>query len=137
MHFRPLLFITWGTGFGLLFQPGPASLGTLAFQATMPGLAEEIAYRGILPALLLGLTGRQAPDATPWTVVIATALLFGIWHGLRYMDGTFSFEPLAALTPLIGGIAAGGLRFKTGSLLIPVLGHALANVAFHMTGGLM
>lgn len=48
-------FIVWGAILGFVFQPGAASLETLAFQATMPGLAEEIVYRGVAPALLLGL----------------------------------------------------------------------------------
>ena len=49
---------------------------TLAFQATMPGLAEELVYRGILPALLLGLV-RHKPmeDGIPWAVVLATSVI--------------------------------------------------------------
>jgi len=43
------LFIVWGTCLGLLFKPGAPDLETLAFQATMPGIAEEIAFRGIAP----------------------------------------------------------------------------------------
>ena len=50
-----VLFIIWGTCLGLLFKPGAPDAETLAFQLTMPGLAEEIVYRGIAPALLLGL----------------------------------------------------------------------------------
>lgn len=37
---------------------------------------------------------------------------------------------------MIGSVAGGWLRFKTKSLLIPILGHSLANVAFHVAGGL-
>jgi uncharacterized protein len=130
-------FILWGTCLGLVFEPGRPSAETLAFQATMPGLAEEIAYRGIAPALLLGLLrGQSSGDDMPWSVILVTAMLFGIWHGLQYSAGRFTFEPLAALSPLCGGIAGGWLRFKTGSLLFPILGHGLANVAFHVAGGL-
>ncbi len=43
------LFIVWGFCLGLLFKPGAPDAETLAFQATMPGLVEEIAIRGSLP----------------------------------------------------------------------------------------
>jgi uncharacterized protein len=132
-----MLFIAWGACLGLLFKPSAPSTETLAFQATMPGLAEELIYRGILPALLLGLLNSRGPvEGIPWTVIIATSLLFGAWHGLRYFDGAFSFELLAALFPMLGSIAGGWLRFKTGSLVLPILGHNFANVAFHVAGGM-
>ena len=132
-----VFFAVWGTCLGLLFKPGQADLETLAFQATMPGIAEELVYRGIGPAILLGLIHRRAPiSGTPWAVILATSLVFGIWHGLRYSGGDFSFDPMSALIPLVGSIPGGWLRFRTGSLLVPVLGHAIANVAFHVAGGL-
>jgi membrane protease YdiL (CAAX protease family) len=104
----------------------------------MPGIAEELVYRGICPAILLGLIYRRAPrPGTPWSVILATAVVFGIWHGLRYSGGNVSFDPMSALIPLAGSIPGGWLRFKTGSLLVPVLGHGIANVAFHVAGGLV
>jgi membrane protease YdiL (CAAX protease family) len=131
------LFVVWGTCLGLLFKPGQADLETLAFQATMPGLAEELVYRGICPAILLGLIHRRAPESgTPWAVILATSIVFGIWHGLGYSGGSFAWDTMSALFPMVGSIAGGWLRFKTGSLLVPVLGHGIANVAFHVAGGL-
>ena len=41
------LFIVWGACLGLLFKPGAPDAETLTFQATMPGIAEEIAFRGV------------------------------------------------------------------------------------------
>lgn len=131
------LFIVWGASLGLLFKPGAAGAETLAFQATMPSLAEEIVYRGIVPVLLLGLINRKEPiDGIPWAVVLSTAAVFGIWHGLKYSGGSVSFDALSGLFPFIGSIAGGWLRFKTKSLLVPIAGHSLANVAFHVAGGL-
>lgn len=130
-------FVFWGLCLGFFFQPGIPNAETLAFQATMPGLAEELAYRGIAPALLLGLMGRKEPiDGIPWTVIFATAIVFGVWHGLNYSHGQFGFTVMAALFPFIGSIPGGWLRFKTGSLLFPILCHSIANVAFHVAGGL-
>lgn len=132
-----VLFVVWGACLGRLFQPGPADVETLAFQATMPGIAEELVYRGICPAILLGLIRRREPvEGIPWAVILATSVVFGIWHGLGYSGGSFHFDAMSAVVPLVGSIAGGWLRFKTGSLLVPVLGHGVANVAFHVAGGL-
>jgi len=132
-----VLFIAWGTCLGLLFKPGAPDAETLAFQVFMPGLSEELVYRGILPALLLGLIRGKGPiEGMPWVVILASSAVFGIWHGLSYSDGRFGFDVMSALFPFIGSIPGGWLRFKTGSLLIPVLVHGLANVAFHVAGGI-
>jgi membrane protease YdiL (CAAX protease family) len=131
-----LLFIVWGSCLGLLFKPGVPDMETLLFQASMPGLSEELVYRGIAPAILLGLFRQKQPvDGTPWLVILSTAVVFGAWHGLRYSNGSFGFDAMSALFPFIGSIPGGWLRFKTGSLLFPILAHSLANVAFHVAGG--
>ena len=127
------LSIPWGISLGLIFNPG-ISAETLAFQALMPGLAEELAVRGIAPALLLGLfRSKEPPQATPWAVVFITAIMFGVWHGLGYSDGSFTFELASFMLTFVGGIALGWLRFSSGSLLFPILVHGAANVAFHLT----
>lgn len=131
-------FIVWGTALGLLFQPGVADAETLAFQVSMPGLAEELVYRGIVPAVLLGaLWSRALPQSNYWPIIIGTAVAFGLWHSLGYSKGSFRFDAMSGLFPFIGSLAGGWLRFRTGSLLVPVLGHGLANLAFHLAGGLV
>src|SRR5688572_2646332 len=131
-----LFFIVWGASLGLLFKPGAPDAETIAFQALMPSLSEEIVYRGIAPALLLSLISRKDPiDGIPWAVVMSTSVVFGVLHGLKYSGGSFEFDTLSALFPFIGSIAGGWLRFKTKSLLVPVIGHSVANVAFHVAGG--
>ena len=132
------LFIVWGTCLGLLFKPGAPDAETLAFQATMPGLAEEIAFRGIAPAILLGLMNRKPHvDDIPWAVILVTSMLFGIWHSLSVSAGTVGFDLMSGLFPFIGSIPGGWLRFKTKSLLAPILIHSIANVAFHLAGFLV
>lgn len=130
-------FIVWGACLGLLFKPGPPDPETLAFQATMPGLAEELVYRGILPALLLWRMAKAGePEGMPWAVIVATALAFGVCHGLQFSGGRFGFDVMSALFPFLGSIPGGWLRFKTRSLVFPIAAHGLANVAFHMAGGI-
>ncbi len=130
-------FIAWGAALGLVFRPGEADAETLAFQVSMPGLAEELMVRGVIPALLLGaLWRRPLPDGRYWPVIVATSLIFGIWHSAGYSNGQFRFDLMSGLFPFIGSLAGGWLRFRTGSLLVPVLGHGLANLAFHVAGGL-
>jgi hypothetical protein len=75
--------------FGLYYFSGEASaavdLETVLFQATLPGLHEELLYRGVL----LGLLGawlvrpswRFAQVDFGWPAVI-TSLLFGLDHGI-------------------------------------------------------
>jgi membrane protease YdiL (CAAX protease family) len=131
-----LLFIVWGSCLGMLFKPGVPDTETLLFQATMPSLSEELVYRGIAPAILLGLFyGKRADYGMPWVVILSTAVAFGVWHGLKHSNGSLGFDAMSALFPFIGSIPGGWLRYKTGSLLFPVLAHSFANVAFHVAGG--
>lgn len=130
-------FILWGACLGLLFQPGAPDIETLAFQATMPGVSEELVYRGIAPAILMGaVLGNRSYGGMPWSVIIATAIVFGMWHSLGYSGGELRFNWMSGLFPFIGSVVGGWLRFKTGSLLVPILGHSFANVAFHLAGGI-
>lgn len=120
---------------GFVFDPGVPDAETVAFQLLMPGLAEEIAYRGIAPALLLGLIHRKPPvDGVPWAVVLITGIAFGLWHGIGYSDGALSFDVMPAVFPLVGGIAYGWLRFHSGSVLLPILAHGLGNTVFLLPG---
>lgn len=118
---------------GAAADPDPPTASTLAFQALMPGLAEEVTYRGIAPALLLNLMrGRSPPETVPWIVVLIAAVPYGVVHGLGYDEGAFSFMLGPAVYTLTGGIIYGWLRFYTGSLLLPFLAHSLGNATFHL-----
>lgn len=129
-----ILLVPLGVVLALAFGPDPPTAETIAFQLFMPGLAEELAFRGIAPALLLGLIhGRNPGPETPWVVVCLAAIPFGMIHGLGYSDGAYSFELVPAAWTFTGGIIYGWLRFSTGSLLFPLLAHGLTNVAFHLT----
>lgn len=115
-------------GIGATFGGGSFNAETLAFQLTMPGLAEELVYRGVFIALL----HRALPSVEGigrWWPVVVTAMAFGIWHGLSVDGGAITFDWLAASFPFIGGLAYGWLREHTGSLLFPVVAHNIGNTA--------
>jgi membrane protease YdiL (CAAX protease family) len=102
-------------------------------------LLEEVAFRGVLYALLARRLGLR------WAVV-ASSLLFGLWHvlpSLRLRDvnavvgGLFGPGPLgaaAAVAAAVAGTAAAGvvlceLRRRSGSLLAPFALHWSLNGA--------
>lgn len=125
--------IALGVVLGLVYKPEPPSAETLAFQLLMPGAAEELVYRGIAPALLLGLIrGKNPPQEIPWVVIAIAAVPYSLVHGLSYSDGAFAFDLSSALWTLSGGFVYGWLRFSTGSLLFPLIAHSFTNVAFQL-----
>jgi uncharacterized protein len=127
----PLILL--GVVLGLVYKPEPPSAETLAFQLLMPAAAEELVYRGIAPALLLGLIrGRNPPPEIPWVVIAIAAVPYSLVHGLSYADGAFAFDLSSALWTLSGGFVYGWLRFSTGSLLFPLIAHSFTNVAFQL-----
>lgn len=80
--------------------------------------AEEFLFRGVV---LLGLV--QFVSAPEWLAVIVAALLFGAAH----------YAPERRLWPfaawaVLEGLVLGGLLVATGSLLVPVVAHALHDV---------
>lgn len=110
---------------------GPDCLETIAFQWTMPGLEEELFYRGVLLLALnraLDGDGRPGLAGMGWGGVVA-CVAFGLGHALFWRNGMLSFDPLAMA--LTGGPALllAWFRARTGSLLLPVLAHNVANGA--------
>ena len=105
---------------------------SLAFQLTMPGLDEEIFYRGVLLLMLNEAFGRPvrvlgAPMG--WGAAL-TALAFGLTHALGYQDGGFTFDWAPMATTGLAGLLLVWLREKTGSVLLPVLLHNYGNAVF-------
>lgn len=113
----------------------------LAFQATMPGIAEELFVRGLFMAIALRAAGGGRAAGT--RAILACALLFASMHALaprNPMPGhergfaigggwELVFEPLLFGRTLVTGIVYGWLRLRTGSVLAPMLAHNAANLA--------
>ena len=104
-------------------------------------LMEEIAFRGVLPAMFRRRTSRHANGALRADVY--AALLFGVWHVLPSLDLTEANPalrdllpgPLGVIAAIAGGVigtAAAGmglswLRNRSGSLAAPAMLHISSN----------
>lgn len=106
------------------------SAETIAFQLTLPGITEELAYRG----LLLALFDRMFPPtrtilgAKMGYGAIATSLLFFAVHAVSVDKSLhIGFDPLNGASAVIGSFVGVWIRARSGSLLIPVLAHNLSN----------
>ncbi|MBN8552706.1 MAG: CPBP family intramembrane metalloprotease [Caulobacterales bacterium] len=103
-----------------------------AFQLTMPGIEEEIFYRGVL--LLMFNEAFRRPlrvlGAPMGWAAILTSLAFGLDHAFSYSDGAFSFDVLTLALTGAPALILVWLREKTGSVLLPILLHNYANVIF-------
>lgn len=105
-------------------------------------LAEEVAFRGVLPAMFR----RRFAARRNWAVRadVSSAALFGLWHilpafGLAGANPAFQDLPggvgaVAAVAGSVVGTAAAGLLFswlrnRSGSLLAPIILHATINGA--------
>ena len=109
--------------FGQLdFPRPPAALLPALIFGVANGVTEEIAYRGAMQ----GWLGRLAPV---WVAIVYQGLVFGVVHA--------GPEVVALLPVHIGllatvGIAAGIVRWKTGTLWIPAGIHVGADVALYV-----
>ncbi len=96
-------------------------LETWLFLALMPGLVEEVAFRGVL----LAAADRAAP---------ATRLVFGVPLGFGALALTLAFVALHGLgigtfvSVLPAALLYLWLRLKTGSVLVPIVAHNLWNL---------
>ncbi len=111
---------------------GVADLETIVFQWTMPSFDEEIFYRGVL---LLAMNEAFARRATILGAPIGyggllTSVLFGLAHSLSFANGGFEFDLFSFLITGVPSLILLWLRERTGSLLLPIIGHCASNGLF-------
>lgn len=111
----------------------PVVLEYLLYQLTMPGIAEELGYRGVIQPGLNVAFGR------PWKLLGArvgwgwaiTSLIFWAPHAFRIdPQMRLSFYWPTLTMQLVAGFAFGWMRERTGSLFPPMLAHNLVNVVW-------
>ncbi len=106
----------------------------LAFQLTMPGLEEELFFRGLLLLLIdrtFETSSRVFGAPFGWGALL-TSIMFGLAHGVGFSDGVFSFGLAHAGYTFLGALVLVWLRAKTGNLLAPVLVHSFGNSIFYV-----
>lgn len=113
----------------LVFPGGDSDAETIAFQLTMPGLEEELFYRGILLlALDKAFRGRKRFLGVDWGWgAVLSCLLFGMTHAFGFADGQFTFDAIIMALTAIPSLLGVWLRLRTQSLLLPVLLHNFGN----------
>jgi len=96
-----------------------------ALQADLAPMARALGAGAIVPVALASSFGEEMlfrGALVPWIGVIASSLLFGALHQLRGRS-RLSWVAFAAVV----GLLLGGLFRATGSLLGPIVAHALIN----------
>ncbi len=137
---RPAALVTvgmvaLGAAIGAVFgDGGPLPAEALAYQLTMPGLAEELAFRGVFLALLHRALPASWGSAAFWWPGVITTLAFAFTHSPRLHGGRVAFEFLPFLLPLVAGAVLLWLRERTGSLVWPVVAHNGLNAAILVAG---
>ncbi|WP_133495002.1 CPBP family intramembrane glutamic endopeptidase, BDIM_20840 family [Stakelama pacifica] len=124
-----LLYCGFFVAIALIFPGGKSNGEEIAFQLTMPGVEEEIFYRGILLlALDQAFSGRIRLLGVDWGWgAVLSCMLFGMAHAFGYSKGHFSFDAMTmALTALPSFIAV-WLRLRTGSVALPIVLHNVGN----------
>jgi len=102
-----------------------------AFLLIMPGLAEELVFRGVYQSLLnrvFGKPWRLANAEFGWGLII-TAILFAGFNGLVSVDHQLHARLLlpAAIAPFLSSLVSGWVRERTDSVWLCVFGHNLSN----------
>jgi len=101
---------------------------TVAFQGTLPGLDEELAFRGIVLALLVAAFGK------PWRFLgisvgwgaLPLIAFFGLVHG--YTSFGTGLDWFQVFVTGVAGVGLLWLKERTGSIWVAVIVHNLMNV---------
>ncbi|HEY3776570.1 MAG TPA: CPBP family intramembrane glutamic endopeptidase [Rhizomicrobium sp.] len=105
-------------------------LETVAYEVTLPGMAEELYFRGLLLALFDRMfpPSRTILGAPMGYGAIATSLVFGAVHTFSVSGSLHvEFSAVAGLWPFVVGLILAWIRARSGSLLLPILYHNATN----------
>jgi ABC-2 type transport system permease protein/sodium transport system permease protein len=84
--------------------------------AVVPGVCEEFFFRGLFFTSLRAVT-------TPWRTIVATAVLFGLFH----VVAATVLAPERFLPSAFLGLVLGWIRYRTGSVLPCMVLHVVHN----------
>lgn len=114
-----------------LSTPQEWDVETILFQLTMPGVDEEIAYRGIMLGLLTKIL-KDEINLYKFSIknpsIIVTTLLFGLAHGFFLTDSfDINFKMYPFIITMIKGLIWGWITIESGSVLFALISHNLGN----------
>ena len=121
----PAVFFVLGSRVGLTGEGW-------AYLLVMPGLAEELLFRGLYQSLLnsaLGRCWRFGGAEFGWGLLI-TSVLFAGANGLVAVDSQLHARIVlpAAIAPFMLSLVSGWVRERTNSVWPSVFGHNLSNI---------
>jgi membrane protease YdiL (CAAX protease family) len=122
-----LIFFLVASSIGLLSGKTSLDRETLLFTAIMPGLNEELIYRGLLLGLLNKIFERKYrlfKTNFGWGAIV-TSLIFGILHGFQLGDNfQLQFDFFTIIISGIYGFIYALIKQRSGSLVFPVIAHS-------------
>jgi membrane protease YdiL (CAAX protease family) len=120
-----IIFITASIWF--IFGKSEFDAETLLFQLTIPGIDEEIMYRGVLLGLLMSCI-KDKIFFRNYIGILIIAILFGFIHAFQF-DTTYSihFDWIYFIQTSFFGIVLGWITIKSGSILLAIVVHNLSN----------
>lgn len=112
----------------LLDPSGKVYAETFLFEATLPGLDEELAFRGIGIALLLkAFSTGPADTRAPLLSAVVSSLWFATAHVVNIDHGRLGVAWLRVLDTLPFGLWFALVRLRSGSLFGGILAYNTAN----------
>ena len=130
--FALLIAVAVPAGFFLLGLRKRLDAEGWVFLLLIPGLAEEIVFRGVFQCLLNRLFGkpwRVAGAEVGWGLIV-TAVLFAGVNGLVEVDEQLHphIALPAAIAPFLVSLVSGWVRERSDSVWPSVAGHNLSNI---------
>jgi membrane protease YdiL (CAAX protease family) len=112
------------------FEPRRSDLNVISYELTMPGIAEELSFRGVMLGILDEAFGRPVKilGESFGVGTLATIVLFYMGHGVIFDEHwhlAMNFEMIPDF--LCFGFLMCWLRYKSGSILPCVLVHNINN----------
>lgn len=113
-----------------LYGSYDSSIEENLYQSSMPGISEEIIYRGLYLGLLnrIFMKRKMIFGASIGYAAIVTSIMFGMSHGISINENfqiDINHSPM--VIPFAFGLIWVWMRERTGSLLVPILFHNFSN----------